>query len=173
MRTGGVRSCSICCYETVPTMGVGRDGSVTGIVKSRWRGPLQVSLTGTSLICSPPPAGRSLEFSPLRGIWPGFEADLLKLGFSALTDLCGCGPVSVTKDYCRPMDLPIDAVIFVSFEAAAGSRKPARRCRGGGSRGQHLPRIARSLLYPCAGGERDPAETHRRLLTHPKLRDLV
>ena len=59
-----------------------------------------------------------MELSALRGLWPCFEADLRRLGYSSLSDLRGRDPESLTQDYCRLMGRPVDTVIRVTFEAA-------------------------------------------------------
>jgi hypothetical protein len=57
------------------------------------------------------------EFAPLRGLWPGVEADLQRMGFSKLADLRGRDPVALAVDYCKLIGRPFDQMLKYCFAA--------------------------------------------------------
>jgi hypothetical protein len=55
--------------------------------------------------------GLRRELTALRGLWPGVEADLHSMGYSALADLRGKDPGSLASDYCRRLNRPADPLL--------------------------------------------------------------
>jgi hypothetical protein len=65
------------------------------------------------------PAVRRLcsELAMLRGLWPGYEADLHRMGFSALAELRGQDANALANDYCRLSGRPVDPLLSSCFSA--------------------------------------------------------
>lgn len=57
------------------------------------------------------------ELARFRGLWPGYEADLVRMGFSALADLRGRDPDTLARDYCRLSGRPADPLLSSCFAA--------------------------------------------------------
>jgi hypothetical protein len=57
------------------------------------------------------------ELARFRGLWPGYEADLQRLGISALAHLRGRDPDALTEDYCRLTGRPPDPWLNACFAA--------------------------------------------------------
>jgi hypothetical protein len=55
------------------------------------------------------------QLGPLRGLWPGVEADLHSMGFSALGDLRGKDPGSLALQYCDRLHRPPDPMLPSCF----------------------------------------------------------
>jgi Pathogenicity locus len=66
---------------------------------------------------TPPVQNLRAELAPLRGLWPGVEADLRSMGFSVLADLCGKDPGALALDYCRRLRRPADPLLTSCFAA--------------------------------------------------------
>ena len=66
-----------------------------------------------------PASGNNLraELTPLRGLWPGIEQDLLRLGIMRLADLCGRDAKSLAEGYCASAVRPFDPLLHPYFTA--------------------------------------------------------
>ena len=58
-----------------------------------------------------------LDFAPLRGLWPGFEVDLYRMGFETMADLRGHDPATLARDYCGRLNRPFDPPLKFCFAA--------------------------------------------------------
>jgi hypothetical protein len=58
-----------------------------------------------------------LDFAPLRGMWPGFEVDLYRMGFTTSADLRGRDPSVLARDYCQRHGRPLDPPLSFCFAA--------------------------------------------------------
>jgi Pathogenicity locus len=65
------------------------------------------------------PAIRRLrsELALLRGTWPGFEADLHRMGFTALAEFRGRDPDLLATQYCALTGRPADPLLSSCFAA--------------------------------------------------------
>ena len=57
------------------------------------------------------------ELAPLRGLWQGFEADLLRMGITALADLRGQPVEALTESYRAMVGRPPDPILHPYFAA--------------------------------------------------------
>ena len=57
------------------------------------------------------------QLAPLRGLWNGFESDLVEMGVTSLDDLRGRSADELLQDYCRRNQRPVDALLRPYFSA--------------------------------------------------------
>ncbi len=57
------------------------------------------------------------QFAQMRGLWPGFEIDLQRMGISDLADLRKRDPAALAADYCRLLGRPSDRLLTYCFAA--------------------------------------------------------
>ena len=57
------------------------------------------------------------ELARFRGLWPGYEADLHRLGISTLAQLKGRDPDTLAEDYRRMTNRPADPWLNACFAA--------------------------------------------------------
>jgi hypothetical protein len=57
------------------------------------------------------------ELTMFRGLWPGYEADLLRMGIFTVAELRGRDPDRLAAEYCRVMERPEDPLLSACFAA--------------------------------------------------------